>query len=191
MTKKPKELPEDPRDYYVAEKKLTLTELAEIYKGRPGCSYRNLRDRCCKERWITDRHRLNKKKKQKTHKLVADQLAEKEAEVTLSVLARLNKKHNKRIAWLYDLNEQLIKQCIVENPDGSTLLTLTFQDLRRAVQNESDLMTLERLVNNLPMNKPGEEIVEETVNKILGALEKTAKQDWADHAKPTQADEPE
>ena len=191
MTKKPKELPEDPRDYYVANPKLTIADVAKVYKGQKGCSRQNLEIRSTNEDWVKARKELKKRARKKSDEMVIEEMAARDANRTISALTRINCKHNKRIEWLFSINEQYIKQHLVEKEEGGFTVLFMGQDWRRAVQNETELMEFERLVNNLPMNKPGEEIVEETVNKILGALEKTAKQDWADHAKPTQADEPE
>ena len=172
------QLPEDPKDLYISQRRLSLRKLAELYKGVPSCGVKNLLIRCKKEGWVKLRSNfLAKKSKQHQQAVIKNDVNN-----NISVLKRLNKKHSERIDWLYKLNEQLIKQSIKKNPDGTTTINLGGQDLRRAIQNEKDLMELERLVHNLPMRGPGEEISDEAVNKLIDAINESAKNDWANHS---------
>lgn len=51
MAQKRKDLPADPRDYYV-HNPCSLAELAQLYEGVKGCSLPNLKARSSKEKWV-------------------------------------------------------------------------------------------------------------------------------------------
>jgi len=69
-------------DYFI-HSEITLEDLAELYKGKKGCSFPNLRKRSAREKWIERRNKNDTKLEQK----VAEKVVEKKADIIASDLS--------------------------------------------------------------------------------------------------------
>jgi len=75
MAAKRKDLPEDPRDYYV-HNPCSLAELAKLYKGQKGCSLPNLKLRCSREKWVKQLETFDAEIKERADEIVIQAKAE-------------------------------------------------------------------------------------------------------------------
>jgi|GEM_PF-6651173 len=82
MAPKRKDLPEDPRDYYV-HNPCSLAELAKLYKGQKGCSLPNLKLRCSREKWVKQLENFDAEVKERADEIIIQAKAQEIANNTI------------------------------------------------------------------------------------------------------------
>lgn len=151
MSKK-KALPEDPRDYYI-NNKITLDDLVKAYKGKKGCSKRQLAERSRREKWLEQRQAQSNRVAIKTTEKTAEKIAEK----TSKTLIELNEEHNSLVEQLVAMGRGLLNQYItIDKTTGRKTLTCKSSEYRAVAQTILDLIHAQRLFHNFEPNKPME-----------------------------------
>lgn len=188
-TKRPQldTLPDDPRDYYITQRTLSVEALAQIYKGEGKSQVKTLRRRCAEEDWKG----LRKKWLEKTSQRTLEKTTALVSTWRAKTLSELNEKHDKRLDKLYTLNNIIMKQHITRfvDSEGKEVMGFTMNptDFRKITQNEIELMSFERLVNNHPVREPSDVVEKSEVDhKMVSALIESAKRDWGLNASKEQ-----
>jgi hypothetical protein len=149
---KKKPPPEDPKDYYI-NNKVTLDDLVRAYRGKKGCSKRQLAERSRREKWLELRQEQSNRVAIKT----TEKTAEKIAERTAKTLSELNEEHNALVEQLVGMGRGLLNQYITIDKDtGKKKLNCKSSEYRAVAQTILDLIHAQRLFHNFDPNKPME-----------------------------------
>lgn len=182
-----KDRPNDPKDYYVQSgQRVTIAQLAKIYKGVRGCSESRLHRRAAEEGWSKERQEFKRRTAEKTIEKTAEIVAKRSAKN----LADLNIQHLEEVNTLKSYFKQLLKQGVIDSQDDHGNLvrkvTLTAKELRSISQSLLDLAHAERLFNNYPAMQPVEfpdqvNEIDALQDPILDALSLSLEDDWNDY----------
>lgn len=158
--------------------------MAERYKGKAGHSYHQLEKRCRKEKWVEQRAKYQEKLKQKTE----EELVEAVVKKTVRRLEDLNEDAYNRTRFLLAINEQKIKNSIVE-VGGQKVCKLDSKELRTLQTNIIELHHELRLYSNFHPDRPiedksdnsdDESVLTELFGELIGAFDSKPKPEVAE-----------